>query len=195
MALNMKVVVPIVIAVVVVGAAAFVLFPGISGGPKEKVFIIVGYHWGYALYDSNYNEIDQIVVKKGDTVKIYFISARSLSEEFYSKLEARAINNGVGGLSGDDLRAKIEEAISAGQIDHGLQITAFNVFVATNTKNFSGKAKSLEEFFKTENKQAIEDQAVVFKADKVGTFDIICYVVCGYGHSFMVRNDAIKVEG
>ena len=195
MALNMKVVIPVVVAIIVIGAVAFFLFPGMGGAPKEKVFIIVAYHWGYALYDSNYNEIDQIVVNKGDTVKIYFISARSLSEEFYSQLEERAIQQGVGGLSGDDLRAKIEEAISAGQIDHGLQITAFNVFVATNTKNFSGKAKTLKEFFQTENKDAIEQQAVTFKADKTGTFDILCYVVCGYGHSFMVRQDAIRVEG
>jgi len=195
MALNMKIIVPIVVALVVIGAVAYFVLPNLGGGAKEKVFIIVGYHWGFALYDSNYNEIDQIVVNKGDTVKVYFISARSLSEEFYSQLEQRAIQNGVGGISGDELRAKIDEAISSGLVDHGLQITEFSVFISTNTKNFSGKAKTLKEFFQIEDKNAIEQQSVTFKADKTGSFNIQCFVVCGYGHAYMIRENAIVVKG
>ncbi len=198
MAVNTKLVIPIVAVIVVIGIVAAFLFPGMIGtGPQEeaKVFIVVAYHWGFALYDENYNPIDQIVVNKGDKVKIYFFNARSFSDEFHEKLEEKAIREGVGGLSGEELRAKIEEAIATGQVDHGLQVTAFKIFMSTNYKNFSGKANSLQEFFQIENKEAIEQQSVTFVADKPGTYDFICYIVCGYGHTFMVYQDALKVVG
>jgi len=40
---------------------------------------------------------------------------------------------------------------------------------------------------------AINQHTVVFKADKTGVFDFVCYVVCGYGHSFMVLKGALQV--
>ncbi len=198
MAVNTKLVIPIVAVIVVIGIAVAFLFPGLIGTApqeEEKVFIVVAYHWGFALYDENYNPIDQIVVNKGDKVKLYFFNARSFAEEFYSVLEERELEKGIGGLTGEELKAKIEEAISTGQIDHGLQITAFKVFMSTNYKNFSGKAKTLSEFFQIEDKEAIEQQSVTFVADKPGTYDFICYIVCGYGHTFMVYQDALKVVG
>jgi len=198
MALNTKLLIPIAAVIVVLGIIAAFVLPGMMGTApqeEEKVFIVVAYHWGFALYDEDYNPIDQIVVNQGDKVKIYFFNARSFAPEFHTQLEEKELETGIGGLTGEELKAKIDEAISTGQIDHGLQITAFKVFMSTNYKNFSGKAKSISEFFQIEDKEAIEQQAVTFVADKPGTYDFVCYIVCGYGHTFMVYQDALKVVG
>jgi len=196
MAINTKLVIPIATVIVIIGIS-LLLFNPITNGvqQEEKVFIVVGYYWGFALYDEEFNRIDQIVVNQGDKVKIYFFNARSFSEEFYSQLEEESITMGVGGLSGDDLREKIIEAVSIGQVDHGLQITEFRVFIPTNYRNFSGEAKSLSEFFEIEDEEAIEQQAITFVADKPGTYDFVCYIVCGYGHAYMIYEDALRVVG
>lgn len=195
MAVNTKVIIPLAVVIVIIGFTLLFLAPGMTGVQEEKVFIVVAYYWGFALYDEDFNKIDQIVVNQGDRVKIYFFNARSFSEEFYSQLEEESITMGVGGLSGDDLRGKIDEAVSVNQIDHGLQITEFKVFMSTNYRNFSGEAKSLSEFFEIEDEEAIEQQAITFVADKPGTYDFVCYIVCGYGHAYMIYQDALRVAG
>ncbi len=196
MALNTKVIIAGVSVVVVIAILAAVVLPNMTGGAGggENVYYVVAHYWNFAIYDENFNRVDQIKVKLGDKVKLYFFNARAFAPEFYEPLEEETIQAGVGGLSGDDLRAKIEEAVKGGLIDHGLQITEFKVFMSTNVKNFSGKAKNLQEFLQIENKEAIEQQSIVFTADKAGTFNIVCYIVCGYGHSFMMLENAIVVE-
>jgi len=196
--MDQKVIAGVAVVILVAAIAGYFLISGPTGGPGEEAageetYIVIGYYWGFKIYDSNYNPVDKIMVKKGTTLKIIFLNARSFAEDFYGPLEEESKQKGVGGLDNGPLEQKIMEALENNQVDHGLQIIGYGVTVATNYKAFSGTAKNLQEFFQNEPQDAINQHTVVFKADKTGVFDFVCYVVCGYGHSFMVLKGALQV--
>ena len=71
------------IAVILVGIITGLLLGSVllSGAPPTKTFNIVAYHWGYALYDEDWNEIEQIEVKRGTTVRLVAFPASLLSQK------------------------------------------------------------------------------------------------------------------
>ncbi len=193
--MDKKIVIALVAIIAVAAVGGALLFTNQPGGEQAtKTYIIIGYYWGFALYDGDFNPVDKIELKVGEPVKIIFLNARSFAPEFYEPLEQRTIEQGLGAVSGDALAQKIMEALETNQVDHGLQITGLKVAIATNYKAFSGTAKSLAEFFEKEPQDQIEKHSVVITPERAGVYDLVCYVVCGYGHSFMILENAVVVS-
>jgi hypothetical protein len=161
------------------------------GGPG-KTFYIVVHHWGFAIYDSEWNEIPRIVVQKGDTVTLYVIPAEALTEEAHEEFEERTIQRGIGDLPPNDpkIMDKIEEAEEAGLLNHSVAILEYGINIPTDVSKVTSKANSPREAFLMGNPGG---GSVTFTADKVGRFDIICLIFCGYGHPWMVLRGGLEV--
>ncbi len=150
--------------------------------PKPQTFNIVTYHWGYALYDEDWHEIEQIEVKRDTTVRLVAIPAYTLSHEIQEEFHERVLEEGFGNYPpGDD---RIHDLMEAAHEDpdtssHGVFIG--QLFVDLNP---DGNATTLEE--------AID--SIEFIADDVGVFDISCSVLCGAGHESMILEGAFVVN-
>ncbi len=149
--------------------------------PPTKTFNIVPYHWGYALYDEDWNEIEQIEVAQGTTVRLVAVPAYSLSHEVQEGFHERVLETGVGDYPPGDHR--IHDLMKAAHEDpdtssHGIFIAQLNVDLIPD-----GNASTLEE--------AID--SVEFTADDIGVFDISCSINCGAGHSSMILEGVFVV--
>ncbi len=181
------------IAVIVVGIITGLLLSVVllSGAPPTKSFNIVAYHWGYALYDEDWNEIEQIEVERGTTVRLIAIPASLLSPELEEEMYQRVIDKGLSASRGDRVveeypsgDPRIAGLIKAARDDpdtanHGVFIAQLNVDLSPN-----GNALTLEE--------AID--GIEFTVDALGAFDISCSVSCGIGHPYMVLENALVVR-
>ena len=181
------------IAVILVGIIMGLLLGSVllSGAPPTKTFNIVTYHWGYALYDEDWNEIEQIEVERGTTVRLIAIPASLLSPELEEEMYQRVIDKGLSASRGDKVveeyppgDPRIAGLIKAARDDpdtanHGVFIGQLNVDLSPN-----GNALTLEE--------AVD--SIEFTTDAIGTFDISCSVECGIGHELLVLENAFVVR-
>lgn len=172
------------IAVILVGVITGLLLGGVllSGAPPTRTFNIVVYHWGYALYDEDWNEIEQIEVKRGTTVRLVAFPQSVLSNEIREQLWQRVVEKGFGEYApGDPRIADLIEAAQAepAAVNHGVFIGQLNVDLRPNQQ-----ASTLE--------GAID--SIEFSTDAIGSFDILCSVSCGAGHPYMVLNEALVVR-
>ncbi len=172
------------IAVILVGIITGLLLGSVllSGAPPTKTFNIVAYHWGYALYDGDWNEIEQIEVERGTTVRLVAFPAHAFSHELDEQFEERVVAKGFGEYPPGDER--IHDLMEAAHedpalVDHGVFIGQLNVDLSPN-----GNASTFEE--------AID--SIEFTTDAIGTFDISCSVFCGVGHPSMVLEGAFVVR-
>ncbi len=172
------------IAVILVGIITGLLLGSVllSGAPPTKTFNIVNYHWGYALYDEDWNEIEQITVKQGTTVRLVAFPVSVLSDEIREQLWQRVANKGFGDYPPGDPR--IPDLVRAGfenpsYASHGVLILPLNVDLRPKEHT-----STLEE--------AID--SVEFTTDAIGSFDIVCSVFCGIGHGAMRLDGAFVVK-
>ena len=172
------------IAVILVGVITGLLLGSAlaSGSPPTKTFNIVTYHWGYALYDEGWNEIEQIEVKRGTTVRLVAVPQSVLSKEIREQLWQRTVDRGYEGYQPGDpqILGLIEAAYSdPAEADHGVFIAQLNVELRPE-KSASTWAEAID--------------SVEFTTDAMGTFTILCSVACGIGHPFMVLDGAFVVK-
>lgn len=198
MASNLKLIGLVVLTLAVLAGLAVYLYTGQSAlVGEEKTFYVVAYHWGYAFYDENFNEIERIVVNRGDRVTIYVIPGAAFDEEAHEAYQERTVEEGVGDLppGSQEIIARMEEAEEGGFLDHGLTITGYDVDIKTNYGMFKGGASSIQEVFSIESGDTLRAHSMTFTADKSGSFDIVCSVFCGYGHGWMVVEGGFVVQG
>ena len=150
--------------------------------PKTQTFNIVTYHWGYALYDEDWAEIEQIEVKRGTTVRLVAIPAYILSHEIQEEFHERVLEKGFGDYPPGDPR--IHDLMEAAHEDPDLSNHGVFIGPLMVDLNPDGNAATLEE--------AID--SIEFIADDVGVFDISCSVFCGAGHPSMILEGAFVVN-
>jgi len=172
------------IAVILVGIITGFLLGSVflSGAPPTKTFNIVNYHWGFALYDEDWNEIEQIEVDRGTEVRLVAFPLSVLSNEIKEQLWQRIVDKGFGEYQpGDSKIAGLIEVAYADldSVDHGVFIGLLNVDLRPNAN-----ASTLE--------KAVD--SIKFTTDAIGSFDIICSVFCGEGHDYMVLEGAFVVR-
>ncbi len=181
------------IAVILVGIITGFLLGSVllSGAPPTKTFNVVAYHWGYALYDEGWNEIDQIEVERGTTVRLVAFPISVLSQELEEQMYQAVIDKGLLTSRGDGVveeyppgDPRIAGLIKAARDDpdkanHGVFIAQLNVDLSPKSN-----APTLE--------QAID--SIEFTADALGAFDISCSVECGIGHKLLVLENAFVVK-
>ncbi len=172
------------IAVILVGIITGLLLGSVllSGAPPTKTFNIVTYHWGYALYDEDWNEIEQMEVERGTTVRLVAFPQSLLPEEIREQLWQRTIDKGYGGYPPGDtnIRGLIETAYNdQTEANHGVFIGQLNIDLKPKEN-----ANTLEE--------AID--SIEFTTDAIGTFSILCSVFCGVGHPDMFLDGALVVK-
>ena len=194
-AISKIIIIALVVVVVAAGAAAALLLAQPQG--KAKVFYVVAYHWGFAYYDENLNEIPRISVKKGDRVKIYVFPSTAFDESFRTQLERRTLEKGIGEFKAGDTKIldEIKAAKDNGLLDHGFMIQGYGQQIFTDHRKFTSRATSVKELIEREDESVLEAHAIEFTADKAGTYFVICTVVCGYGHAWMLDEDGFVVEG
>ena len=147
--------------------------------PAEEYYAL-SYHWGFAFYDKNFNEVQNITVNQSAHVRIYLLSASGLTEELHSTYEQRTMMNGIGGeTNATVIMEAMELAEDAGKLDHGLSISGYGskAYAVTDIANGITNATSIQDLAtKLRDKNALP--TMDFTADKVGTFNIICTVDC-----------------
>ena len=166
----------------------------LSGAPPIKTFNVISYHWGYALFDEDWNEIEQMVVKRGTTVRLITYPATLFSQELQEEWYQRVVDGGLKTSSGKDDEVveveyqpgdtKIMDLIEAArtdpdQADFGVFIEAFNVDLSPKTDVSTWD-------------EAID--SIEFTPDAMGTFELSCSIECGPGHSFHSLLEALIVE-
>ncbi len=181
------------IAVILVGIITGFLLGSVllSGAPPTKTFNIVTYHWGYALYDEGWNEIEQIEVERGTTVRLIAIPASLLSPELEEEMYQRVIDKGLSASRGDKVveeyppgDPRIAGLIKSARdnpdtANHGVFIAQLNVDLSPKS-NASTLMEALD--------------SIEFTADALGAFDISCSVECGIGHELLVLKKAFVVR-
>lgn len=200
---------------VLMAATAFVamVFSGkVSLAPDESpadgaVFYVVPYHYGFALYDRNFREVEAMEVREGETVTMHIVPGTALARETFFAYAERSIRTGVGGLRAGDpqIRRKIEEDLALGDIEHIIGISAHPVHVQTDVTAVLGGRVFREGAPKTVREAVGRKdptiKTVTFTPKRVGTFDVLCVDsgmdgggTCGWGHEWMIARRAFVVR-
>jgi hypothetical protein len=163
----------------------------LAGASPTKTFHVIAYHWGYALFDEDWNEIEQMVVKRGTTVRLITYPISIFSQELQEELYQRVVDRGLKTSLGDEEvveyppgDARIADIIEAARTDpdtanHGVFIAEFNVDLSPKTD-------------KPALGEAID--SIEFTPDALGNFEISCSIECGPGHEFFALDEALVVE-
>lgn len=187
----------LILVIAALGVGGYWYYSQFTQSGEERVFYVVAYHWGFAIYDENFNEINRIEVNRGDIVTLYVIPGAAFSEDAHEEYEHRTLEAGIGNLppESEELHSKLKEAEDKGYMDHGLGIESYSVNVRTSYQMFRGSADSLKDIISNESSDVIQAHSYTFKVNKAGSFDIFCTVYCGYGHEWMELKNAFVVRG
>ncbi len=180
------------LAVILVGMDIGLL---LGGGPQSatlptETFYVVPYHWGFTLYDKDWNEIERMEVEQGTRVRLVAVPAvlfeREIEDEFRQKVVDRGLVTSKGEVvteypPGDPGIADIIDTArnDPSKISHGPSIIEFDI-----TLRPKGDASALD--------QAID--SAEFTAEAIGSFDLVCSIVCGPGHTRMRLQGALVVK-
>ncbi len=166
---------------VAMGLIAGGLLPtGPSEGAELKTFIVIPFHWGFAVFDSERNRLDTIEVNQGDIVQLVVMPASALSHGLHEQFEEIMIESGIGDLApGNETTQALAEAEAMGLMTHTLSIPEYGVRVEV-TGNTNDPAEA--------------HQVVQFVADKKGSFDFLCQIFCGAGHPWMTLSGGLVVS-
>ncbi len=157
----------------------------LSGAPPTKTFHVIAYHWGYAIFDEDWNEIEQMVVKRGTTVRLITYPITLFSQELQEELYQRVVDRGLKTSLGDEEvveyppgDARITDIIEAARTDpdtanHGVFIAEFNV-------DLSPKEETID--------------IIEFTPDALGIFEMSCSIECGPGHEYFALEEALIVK-
>lgn len=185
----------IVAAVVVVGGIAGFLVLNSGQGPATEYYA-VSYHWGFAFYDKDFNEVQNMTVNQSAHVRIYLLSASGLTQELHEVYEERTMDMGIGSEHNMTvIMEAMEEAEDAGKLNHGIIISgSYGSKGAISTDIDTGvvDATSIQDLatkLQEKNKLPVLD----FTADTKGNFNIICTIDCGEYHADMIAENALRV--
>lgn len=194
----------ILVGLVVAGKVRFA--PSSPEG-QDRVFYLVPYHYGFALYDHDLVERERIEVRAGEVITLVIVPAQALPEDVFLGYAERSLRLAIGGLAPGDprIRAKILEDLALGNVEHIIGIAAHPVYMMTNVaavlggERFRrGGPRTLAEAIRQKD-PAI--RSVTFTAKKVGAFDILCMDsgpdgagTCGWGHKWMVAKEGLVVR-
>ena len=174
---------------------------------QGRVFYLVPYHYGFALYDHDLVESERIEVRAGEVITLVIVPAQALPEDVFLGYAERSLRLAIGGLAPGDprIRAKILEDLALGNVEHIIGIAAHPVYMMTDVaavlggERFRrGGPRTLAEAIRQKD-PAI--RSVTFTAKKVGAFDILCMDsgpegagTCGWGHKWMVAKEGLVVR-
>ena len=170
-------------------------------------YYVVAYHYGFAFYDRTFTEVATMEAKAGEPVTLYVVAAHALPKQTVLAYSERSLHSFIGGLSPGDpeIRERLLEDFSLGNIEHIVGITGLPVYLPTNvTPSLEGKPfreggpKTLREAIEREDPTI---QAVTFTPSREGTYDVLCIDsgmdgsgTCGWGHKWMVAKGGFVVH-
>jgi hypothetical protein len=181
-------------------------------GPRDRpaggrVYYVVAYHYGFAFYDERFRERTTIEARVGETVTLHVVPAHALPRAVVLAYADRSLARAIGGVPPGDprIRAKIEEDLALGNVEHIVGIAAHPVYVATSVAALLDGRPFREDGPATLAEAARRHDAairsVTFTVKRVGRFDVLCIDsgtdgagTCGWGHKWMVAKDALVVE-
>ena len=184
----------LVIVLLSASAAGLVYYTTTAGEDSEvtskelgnaKKFYIVPTSWTFAIYNENFNRVDKIEVSKGDIVVLVVLPEPFVPKELHEEIEDEYIEKAAstGIMSKEEFEELHEKAeTTLGREFYGVKYLPHGVAI-----------KGYEEIVNIDLSGGYP-VAVVFKADKVGAFDIYCSIFCGFGHSQMVLESAFIVK-
>ena len=180
-------------------------FPQRAG--TGAVFYVVPYHYGFAFYDRDLNEIETVEVKAGEAVTLHIVPANALPEAAFRQYTERSMKRQIGGLPAGDpaIRRKLQEDLDLGNVEHIVGIAAHPVYLATDVASVL-RGRPFRENGPATLREAVSQRdpsmkTVTFTAKKVGAFDVICVDsgmdgagTCGWGHKWMIARGAFVVR-
>ena len=201
------------VALTALSVAAVLVFLGRLplGFPQRAgtgaVFYVVAYHYGFAFYDRDLNEIETVEVKAGEAVTLHIVPAHALPEAVFRQYAERSMKRAIGGLPAGDpaIRRKLQEDLDLGNVEHIVGIAAHPVYLATDVAPVL-RGRPFRENGPATLREAVSQgdpsiKSVTFTAKKVGAFDVLCVDsgmdgagTCGWGHTAMVAKGAFVVR-
>jgi len=180
-------------------------FPQRAG--TGAVFYVVPYHYGFAFYDRDLNEIETVEVKAGEAVTLHIVPAHALPEAVFRQYVERSMKRAIGGLPAADpaIRRKLYEDLALGNVEHIVGIAAHPVYMATDVASVL-RGRPFRENGPATLREAVSQgdpsiKSITFTAKKVGAFDVICVDsgmdgagTCGWGHNAMFAKGAFVVR-
>jgi len=171
------------------------------------VFYVVPYHYGFAFYDRDLNEIETVEVKAGEAVTLHVVPAHALPETVFREYVERSMKLALGGLPAADpaIRRKMQEDLALGNVEHIVGIAAHPVYVTTDVASVL-RGRPFRDGGPATLREAVGQgdpsiKSVTFTAKKVGAYDVICVDsgmdgggTCGWGHKWMVSKGAFVVR-
>jgi hypothetical protein len=178
-----------------------------QGAGTGAVFYVMPYHYGFAFYDRDLNEIETVEVKAGEAVTLHIVPAHALPEAVFRQYVERSMKRAIGGLPAADpaIRRKLYEDLALGNVEHIVGIAAHPVYMATDVASVL-RGRPFRENGPATLREAVSQgdpsiKSVTFIAKKVGTFDVICVDsgmdgagTCGWGHNAMFGKGAFVVR-
>ena len=153
-------------------------FPQRAG--TGRVFYVVPYHYGFAFYDRDLNEIETVEVKAGETVTLHIVPAHALPEAVFRQYVERSMKRAIGGLPAADpaIRRKLQEDLDLGNVEHIVGIAAHPVYLATDVTSVL-RGRPFREGGPATLREAVSQgdpsiKSATFTTKKIGAYDVIC---------------------
>lgn len=152
----------------------------------EVTAYVVGYHWGWALFDEDGTELDALEVPVGTTVELVAVNdhardaidqlpdpvAEAIHAADWHERALHAVAEGRIPDPQDEIGMSMSEALAAAHDGHDhMQATPDHGLMVTGV---------VDQVFL--DAHAHEPARLVFTADREGAFEFRCTEDCGFGH-------------
>ena len=165
--------------------------------PAEDLEItayVVAYHWGFAIFDEDGSELEQLRAPKGATVELVAVNDHaSMAIAQLPELVAEAIQAA-------DWHERAHHDVEAGRIPDPVERAGTPVSTVLDEAHAHGHDLDHHGLMVTGvgaraflDSHAHEPEHLVFTVDREGTFEFRCTEECGFGHDYQ-RWEMLVVE-
>jgi hypothetical protein len=162
-------------------------------GPQITAYV-VGYHWGWAVFDEDGTELDTLEAPVGATIELFAVNdhateaieklpppvAAAIGEVDWHERAHHDVEQGHVPDPMAEMGESLGEVLDAahdGHGDHGPEAAQDHALMIPGP----GVQTHLDA-------HADEPQHLLFDVDEEGTFQFVCAEYCGYGHAYQSRD-------
>jgi hypothetical protein len=160
----------------------------------EVTAYVVGYHWGWALFDEDGSELEQLRVRKGATVEL--VAVNDHAGEAIAQLPEPV----AGAVQTVDWHERALHAVEMGRVPDPEAEEGMSLSEAIDMAHDHGQDMAHHGLMVTGvgaraflDSHAREPERLVFTVDREGTFEFRCTEECGFGHEYQ-RWEMLTVE-
>jgi predicted small lipoprotein YifL len=161
----------------------------------EITAYVVGYHWGWAVFDEDGNELDALEAPVGATIELFAVNDHA--SEAIEKLPAPVTE----AINGIDWHERAHHDVAEGHVPDPMDEMGESLGHVLDAAHHGDGAHNGPQAAEDHglmipgpgvqahlDAHADEPQHLVFDVEEEGTFQFICSEYCGYGHAYQSRD-------